>query len=1129
MIAALGVTSLIGLAPARASEESTDTGPKPAAGDVRPGDGSTLQATAESSQPQIQAPSGAEAPTPTPDPALAAGSEPSSAGAAAPPAPAPRLIPATPAQKPPLELQVRADQQGYDLLQNRFVATGSVQALLSGGRLLADRLEYDPTTRTVYASGSVRFQRGNQYLQASRLRYNLIQSSGELEEVYGVLDLDTTSFDLNPEQPPSAALLPLSYWERPLLAERSTFEVAPEPGTPAQTALLASLEANPLGAPAAEPGAPSPFTSGVGSGLEPGAIGALDGAGVPQALPSDRWRMPPIALSPAAQTMACPPPLPPIPNWHPYPWAATVWAGQMIDTNFGDTFRFKGRMRPEYLVGVGLNRRLVQAGPLALEFDTTFMGHRAARQAGGEFNQAVPFADTPAQSFGEITAGFGVRAWLQPWLSVGFVEGVSLNTSVSNYEKTFREKYTQFLNYLGFEVEALVAPEWSLVGRIHHRSGAYGTYSGVSEGSNAYLLGLRYRFGSAPDPRPKVAMAPPLGCPDPGRPLRQRVKPLEERLNAVAMGKPGQGSGEASSQKGTAPGSPSGSTGAAGAASGSAKLSPRQQEALRRQAIVATVDQRVSNLQFQQSFSAERRRVTGSNRDFDQPAEVNVYGAVRPAQLQTLKTSSNKKLVTGTISRWRFQANTITITPDGWTTDRAALTNDPYTPAQAWVDAEGVVARIEPNGDTVVEAKRNQLILEDRLPIPLQRNQRFQKERQVENRWVLGSDGEDRDGFYLGYDLKPIKLGEKGTLALQPQFMVRRALDGTTDSYPLPGESVGSPSSSQPARIGDLFGLLAKLDATVLGLDASATLDISTFDPSNFANGMRSWGELKRPLRLPLVGNTTARIFGAYRFRSWNGTLGEQDVYSAYGVSLEQQGDLPNWGRLSSNYYWRAGVGNFQGDEFQTTNLASLWRGSIYGSLNASLPLWTGKPLPPGPEAANRYSAVPVVPGLRLNINTTATLAYYGDGTNQNTLSLSGGPTLTLGHFSKPFLDYTQFTITGGGTLRQGVSPLSFDRAVDLGTLGIGLTQQLVGPLVFSGGIGLNVDPNSPDYGKSTGSYVELRWQRRAYELSVYYSPYEQLGGVRVKLNDFNFNGTGVPFVPYEPGAVDAMMRRRGF
>ena len=91
---------------------------------------------------------------------------------------------------------------------------------------------------------------------------------------------------------------------------------------------------------------------------------------------------------------------------------------------------------------------------------------------------------------------------------------------------------------------------------------------------------------------------------------------------------------------------------------------------------------------------------------------------------------------------------------------------------------------------------------------------------------------------------------------------------------------------------------------------------------------------------------------------------------------------------------------------------------------------------------------------------------------------------------------------------------------MDLGTLGIGLTQQIVGPLIFSGGIGFNVDPKSANYGDVTGSYVELRWQRRAYEIGIYYSPYEGLGGVRLKLHDFNFSGPGLPFVPHNPNQI---------
>ncbi len=1002
------------------------------------------------------------------------------------------LIEATPAQRPPIEIELSADHQGFDILANRFVATGDVKVILAGGRLLADRLEYESATRTIVASGRVRFQRGNQYLQASRLRYSLIENSGEIDEVYGVIDLDSAALDLNPSQSPSAPLLPLSYWTAPLPPFNGdvSFEVA---------------EITDADATVAETLATSPLSGGSEAVSIP--------AGTPERLSADDWEMPPVALSPQAQTMACPPPLPPVPNWRPYPWAATVWGGQMIDANFGDTFVFKGRMRPEYLWGIGLNKRLLRAGPLALEFDSNALLHHAYEQQGGEFNQDVPYANTPAQTFGEFTWSFGIRAWLQPWLSLAFFEGVSLNTNVSNYEKTFREDYTTFLNYLGFEVEALIKPEWSIVGRIHHRSGAYGTYSGVSEGSNAYLVGMRYRFGSSPPPLFSVAMQPPDGCPGGGQP---QPKPLSEQLNQVALGSAQQATG-------APPEAPK-------AAISSSTLSPGQQEALRRKAIAAAVDQRMSNLQFQQSLTV-RRQAGNSGDNVDVSGREVTYGSVRPWQLNPLTTKENRKFVSGTISRWRIQANRLSVTPNGWQADRAAFTNDPYTPALSWVDASGVVAHQEPNGDLVLQAKSNQLILEDRLPIPLQRNQRFEKDREVENRWVMAVDSEDRDGFYLGYNLKPLEVGKRGTLNLQPQFMVRRALDGTTSSYVLPGKPIGSSPKSQPTRIGDLFGLLARFDTRVLGLNIDVVGDFSTFDPSNFANGTRSWGDISRSFRLPLIGRTTARGFGAYRYRVWNGSLGEQDVYSALGASLEQTRDLPNLGKLTNRMFWRAGFGNFQGTRFNSANLAELWRANVYGSINSRLPLWSGKALNPGTELATRFSPTPIVPGLAINTNLNMNLAYYGDGTNQQTFSISAGPTLTLGHLQKNFFDYTQLTVTGGGTLRQGLSPFSFDRAVDLSTIGLGLTQQLVGPLILSGGIGLNTDPNSEFFGDVVDSYVELRWQRRAYELAIYYSPYQGIGGVRVKLNDFNFRGTGVPFVPYTPPglAQDQAIQRRGF
>ncbi|MFO7630428.1 MAG: DUF3769 domain-containing protein [Prochlorococcaceae cyanobacterium] len=919
----------------------------------------------------------------------------------------------------PREVELRADQQTYDNQLKRLLATGNVSAVLAGGRLLADRLEYASESRTIYAYGRIRFQRGSQYLQASRLRFSLIEGSGEMEDVYGVLDLDSSQQDL------------------------------------------------------------------------------------------DINTMPPPEL-PEAQPMACPPLLPALPNWHPYPWAITAWGGQMVDSEFGETFLFQGTPRPEAIGGIGLQRRLIDGGPFALEIDANLIGHKAWPQAGGGFNQSDPGSLNPAQSFAELTTGLGLRAWLQPWLSVAFVEGVSLNSEVSFYEKTFRKNYSQFLNYLAFEVEALVAPQWSLVGRIHHRSGAFGVYSDVREGSNGYLMGMRYRFGSDAPPRRKAELPPPIGCSNAPSNPPGPTPVLPDRLNNVAM--------EANKDApGAAPAEQPAATDASGASQAKGKLWQRARSQERqRDAAVASINQRVSDVQFQQSLTAQRRRGVS---DFSFTSNEAQFSGAAPSQLKEFRSKEGRQLVSGSISRWRFQAARIEINNNQWRADRAGFTNDPYTPAQSWLDTEDVLAYQSANGDTMIESKRNRLFLEDRLPIPVSRKQRFRKQEEVDNRWVLESDGEDRDGRFVGYNLNPIKIGRSGSLQLQPQFLSQRAINGVTDSYILPGAAPGDSASTQPAQTGDLFGLVAKLNLPVAGFAADATLDMSTFNPDNIANGTRSWGSLRRSLKLPLLGKSTLRLFGAYRYRIWNGSLGEQDVYSAYGISLEDRGKLPTWGRLNNGYYWRIGVGNYQANQFQSDNLADLWRGNLYAALNSSLPLWTGKPLAPGPNQgeANQNTAAPIIPGLSLNSNLNTSLAYYGDGTNQNTLSLSGGPTLTLGHFTKPFLDYTQLTVTAGGTLRQGVSPLGFDRAVDLGTLGIGLTQQIVGPLVFSGGVGFNIDSNSEFYGDITNSYVEVRWQRRAYEIGVFYSPYEQIGGVRVKLNDFNFKGSGVPFVPYQP------------
>ena len=182
--------------------------------------------------------------------------------------------------------------------------------------------------------------------------------------------------------------------------------------------------------------------------------------------------------------------------------------------------------------------------------------------------------------------------------------------------------------------------------------------------------------------------------------------PLSERLESIALGDGGDPQRHVSSNKTTQ----------------QLSIPPAEQQALRKEAI-AQIDQRISNVTYQGSFSIEQR--TGL--PVQQPNSVETrFGAVKPSQLRGQQRSN---LLNGTISRWRVQASTILITPDGWEADRMGFSNDPFTPAQTRIDAEDVIAREQANGDVLISARRNRLIVEERLPIPVTRRQLIQKGR----------------------------------------------------------------------------------------------------------------------------------------------------------------------------------------------------------------------------------------------------------------------------------------------------------------------------------------------------------------------------------------------------------------
>ncbi|MCP9804838.1 DUF3769 domain-containing protein, partial [Cyanobium sp. T1G-Tous] len=523
------------------------------------------------------------------------------------------------------------------------------------------------------------------------------------------------------------------------------------------------------------------------------------------------------------------------------------------------------------------------------------------------------------------------------------------------------------------------------------------------------------------------------------------------------------------------------------------------------------VDSKVRDVVFQQSWSIRFK--------LDLAAVIDTTDSLN-SKGQGYRPPKDKK---GTISRIRFQGAQIQIRGNRWTAEQIAFTNDPFTPAASWVLARKVVAVMDGKGKTRINSRSTQILLDGKISLPAITNTTIGAE---EGRLAFDTDKQDRDGFFLGYNLEPIKLGQRGSLQLQPQLNVQRALEGRTSSYALSGQNLASPGSEQTAKIGDMFGLLAALNLPMGWLTLNAEASLSTFNPDNFRAGTRSNTSLTAPLSLPGHTSANASAFGSYRERIYNGSLGLQTVVYSYGANLAGNALLGQYKNPENsrkapffapvNLNWAIQSGSYQAELFETDTLDTLWRSYANLAASTTLQLWQGSALDASedPKRGLRYSPIPVAPSLGINFGASGYAATYSDGANQNTLTLWGGPSFTLGQFDRPVFDYTRFSASIAGTFLNGASPFGFDRTVDLRTLSFQAAQQIYGPIVLEAGATFNIDNGSEFYGDVSYSYVELKLQRRSYELGVYYSPYDGIGGIRVKLNDFNFTGSGTPFVP---------------
>jgi len=461
----------------------------------------------------------------------------------------------------------------------------------------------------------------------------------------------------------------------------------------------------------------------------------------------------------------------------------------------------------------------------------------------------------------------------------------------------------------------------------------------------------------------------------------------------------------------------------------------------------------------------------------------------------------------GQVRRIRFEAKRIDFYSRGWQARDVRITNDPFSPPELELRAsQATLTREAPLIDKI--QTQNQRLVFDQdvsLPLPLDERTIDRRPRQVNPAIVnVGYDATNLSGLYIEHTF-PVVSTENSSWSLTPQFLIQRALQG--------GGNVDS-----------FFGLKTRVNAvlgpktTLQGFGELASLDLSTLD-----NNLQ--GNLRLRQLLGNVNPYTLTLESGYRNLLYNGTLGYQTVQSNLG-GLIKSPVIP-LGKTGINLNYQAGVEYINANtdrqdlleaQGQTqTGRISLGRLQASFSLSRGIPLWHGKPLPPTATEGLHYTSRPVVPYLTLVTGITGTSSYYTSGDQQSTLTGTVGLVGQIGHFSRHYLDYTAFNLIYSQGLNSGSSPFLFDRSVDNRVLTAGISQQIYGPFR----IGFE-DSVELDTAQAISTDYIIEYSRRTYGIVLRYNPVLQLGGISIRISDFNWSGGTDPF---SSGEVKSVVR----
>ena len=458
------------------------------------------------------------------------------------------------------------------------------------------------------------------------------------------------------------------------------------------------------------------------------------------------------------------------------------------------------------------------------------------------------------------------------------------------------------------------------------------------------------------------------------------------------------------------------------------------------------------------------------------------------------------------VSSWIFSAELLNVDQNKWSSKQAFLTNDLLETNQIKLQFNEL--EVYPYKDKLkFKSKINNLIFQDKISIPFWVGDRtiFKKSEEnafaFQNIWNSGYDKLNKDGFFVGTKLDTIRINNDLFLNVEPQFLLQRILKGKTKSFVQRNDSLNSPRVERNISLSDYFALNSSIEGKIQNWDLKITKQLNSFDLEKFSNAFRTKAELSKEINLfntPFVN----RIFGAYRERVWNGSIGESEIYNAYGWQLDQTKSWNN-GSIQKNHIISFALGNYKAEALNSSDFNESFKGSFSYQLNQRLPIYEKNINSVYIDKSFEYIPEPIKQGVFIDSKISVNYNLYKEGKSQKYFGVGLGPEIVIGNFKKDFFDYTRFRVLPFYKFKSGKSIFKFDQVSENFIVDLNFDQQIIGSWLLATQGTLNLDKDSDDYGEFIYSKIGINFQKRSYSVGIFYQPHNQAGGINFTLNGF--------------------------